>query len=123
MRLIYEFAEYLVSAWRLSNPGERIPIDGGRLDLALSALREHLPERFGDILSFGNTRPGFRCYELSDVMHAAYQNLLVTAPTPAHRSVDVVIDDFVARMLLGRRGHCREDAKRFGERLALELAV
>jgi hypothetical protein len=121
MRPIYEFAEFLTSSWRLANPGRPLPISDGRLDMALEAVVPSGPERFRDLLSFGNTRAGYTCYELADVLHAAYGNLLVTAPTPAHLAVDVVIDDTVASILLRRRGLAREEAAEFGRRLAAEI--
>ncbi|MBY3155486.1 hypothetical protein HFO56_24470 [Rhizobium laguerreae] len=43
-------------------------------------------------------------FEFAEVLHAAFANLLVTAPSPAHKTVDVTIDDRVATMLLRRRG-------------------
>lgn len=86
--------------------------------MALEAAVPSGPERFRDLLSFGNTRVGYRCYELADVLHAAYGNLLVTTPTSANLAVDVVIDDTVASILLRRRGLAREKAPEFGRRLA-----
>lgn len=121
MREIYEFAEFLASSWRLGNPGVPLPIANGRLDIALEASIPSLPQRFHDVLSFGNTRVGYRCYELADVLHAAYANLLVTAPTPAHRDVDVVIDNTVASMLLRRRGIAADDAAAFATSLKAEM--
>jgi hypothetical protein len=121
MREIYEFAEFLACSWRLANPGIPLPIAGGRLDIALEQRVSSLPERFQGVLSFGNTRVGSRCYELTDVLHAAYANLLVTAPTPAHTAVEVVIDDTVASMLLRRRGIAADDAAAFATSLKAEM--
>jgi hypothetical protein len=67
-------------------------------------------------------RIGYRGYELADVLHAAYANLLVTAPTPAHTAVDVVIDEAVASILLRRRGIAVVDAVAFAKSLRDEMA-
>ncbi|TLX15793.1 hypothetical protein [Rhizobium sp. MHM7A] len=104
MREIYEFAEFFAAGWRLAYPGKAIPINDGRLDQALQKVRTSLPAKFLELLSFGTTRIGFRCYELPEILHAGFNNLLLSAPTPAHTSVDVIIDDQTARILLRRRG-------------------
>ncbi|MCS4088945.1 hypothetical protein [Rhizobium sp. BK176] len=122
MREIYEFAEFLACSWRLGNPGVPMPIADGRLDMALEAGLDALPERFHGVLSFGNTRTGYRCYEMTDVLHAAYANLLVTAPTPAHTTVDIVIDEPVASILLRRRGIAAGDAAAFAKSLRERMA-
>jgi transcriptional regulator of met regulon len=103
-REIYEFAEFFVAGWRLSFPGRTIPINDGRLDHALYEIKASIPVKFEKILTFGTTRTGFRCYELAEILHAGFNNLLLSAPTPAHTSVDVMIDDETARILLRRRG-------------------
>jgi hypothetical protein len=56
------------------------------------------------------------------VLHAAYANLLVTAPTPAHTGVDVVIARNVASMLLRRRGLAADDAAAFAKSLQAQIA-
>jgi len=104
MREIYEFAEFFAAGWRLAYPGKAIPINDGRLDQALHEIRTSLPAKFPELLTFGTTRIGFRCYELPEILHAGFNNLLFSAPTPAHTSVDVMIDDETARILLRRRG-------------------
>lgn len=104
MRAVYEFAEFIASGWRLAYPGKPIPINDGRLDHALHEIKTSLPDKFRELLTFGTTRVGFRCYELPDVLHAGFNNLLLSAPTPAHTSVSVMIDDETARILLRRRG-------------------
>lgn len=76
MRGIYEFAEFLFSGWRLANPGHSLPIHDGKLDQALHNNMDGLPVKFKMILTFGTTRIGFRCYDLMDVLHAGYDNLL-----------------------------------------------
>lgn len=117
MREIYEFAEFLASAWRLANRDERIPTSHGVLDQALFEMREKLPENFRDLLTFGNTRVGFRCYELPDVLYAAQANLLTSEPNPTYLTTSVQIDDTVARMLLRRRSVNTTEAVSFAKEL------
>jgi hypothetical protein len=117
MRKIFEFAEFLACAWRLAAQNERIPTSHGILDQALFDLRNELPDQFHDELTFGNTRVGFRCYELPDVLYAAQANLLTSEPNPTYLTTAVQIDDSTARRLLMRREIGPDLAKKFGERL------
>lgn len=117
MRELFEFAEYLACAWRLANPGEGIPTSYGILDKAIFELKDDLPEKFKSSLSFGNTRVGFRCYELPDVLFAAQANLLTSEPNPTYLTTAVQIDDAVARLLLRRRDVDIDRAKEFAKAL------
>ncbi|MGO6747288.1 hypothetical protein ACCS93_33310 [Rhizobium ruizarguesonis] len=118
MREIYEFAEFLASAWRLANKDERIPTSHGVLDQALYEMKEELPAKFQDLLTFGNTRVGFRCYELPDILYAAQANLLTSEPNPTYLTTAVQIDDTVANMLLRRRRVDVPEAIGFAKELA-----
>lgn len=117
-RDIYECAEFLVAGWRLCHPGKTLPINDGRLDHALNEVKAALPVRFKDVLSFGVSRAGFRCYELTELLHASFNNLLLSAPTPAHSRVDVLIDDTTAHILLRRRGIAPHETQEFANRLS-----
>ncbi len=117
-RDIYECAEFLAAGWRLCHPGKTLPINDGRLDQALHEVKAELPERFQGVLSFGVTRTGFRCYELTEILHAGFNNLLLSAPTPAHSRVDVLIDDTTAHILLRRRGIAPHVAQEFANLLS-----
>jgi hypothetical protein len=123
MRDIYEFAEFFASGWRLANPNLHIPINDGRVDLSLYECRASLPDRFRSTLTFGNTRIGFRCYELPEILHAAYNNLLISAPTPAHMSANVIIDETTAYSLLRRRGITPDEAITFSKEVAMTLVT
>lgn len=118
MREIYEFAEFLSSAWRLANKEERIPTSHGVLDQALYEMKDKLPSNFGELLTFGNTRVGFRCYELPDILYAAQANLLTSEPNPTYLTTAVQIDDSVAKMLLRRRRIDTHQATEFAKELA-----
>jgi hypothetical protein len=122
MREIYEFAEFLSSAWRLANKDERIPTSHGVLDQALYEMKDELPAKFRDLLTFGNTRVGFRCYELPDILYAAQANLLTSEPNPTYLTTAVQIDDTVANMLLKRRRVDVSDAVAFARELARHTA-
>lgn len=122
-RPVYEIAEYLISGWLLANPGVSLPINDGRLDIALhhTIQSKHLPHV--EILSFGNTRTGFRCYELHDILHAAFNNLLLSAPTPAHSMAKPIIDSTTALSLLRRRNLNVDDAKSFATELLQQIPI
>jgi hypothetical protein len=106
MREHFEFAEFLAAAWRLANTGAddaRMPTSHGILDQALYELRDDLPENFKRTLSFGNTRIGFRCYELADILYCAQANLLTSEPNPTYLTTAVQIGEGTARRILRRR--------------------
>jgi hypothetical protein len=117
MRDLFEFAGFLASAWKLANPEDRLHTSHGILDAALYDLRDQLPERFRDVLSFGNTRVGFRCYELPDVLYCAQANLLTSEPNPTYLTTSVQIEEGTARRLLRRQSISPDLAREFGARL------
>jgi hypothetical protein len=124
MRDLFEFAEFLTSAWKLANDGERLPTSHGVLDAALFELKDQLPQRFHDTLSFGNTRVGFRCYELPDVLYCAQANLLTSEPNPTYLTTQVQIEQGTARRLMRRQNIGADAASAFGKHLksAIERA-
>ena len=117
MRDIFEFAEFLASAWRLGNPQERMPTSHGILDMALFQLRDRLPSQFRNSLSFGTTRVGFRCYELPEIIYASQANLLTSEPNPTYLSTEIQISEETARRLLRRRSLDPKEAESFGKAL------
>jgi hypothetical protein len=119
MRDLFEFAEFLAAAWKLANGDERLPTSHGILDAALYAIRDELPERFRETLSFGNTRIGFRCYELPDVLYCAQANLLTSEPNPTYLTTTIQIEEGTARRLLRRQHLPAEVGRQFGEQLRL----
>lgn len=121
MREYYELAEYLAASWRLANEGDvRMPTSHGILDEALYELRERLPDRFRDAISFGNTRVGFRCYELPQILYCAQANLLTSEPNPTYLTTSIQIDADAARRLVKQQGFAPADARKFGELLSLK---
>jgi hypothetical protein len=103
MQEIYELAEYIFCGWRLAHGTAPLPTRDGVLDLAMEKHAAMLPERLSSPLSFGNTRVGFRCYELPEVLHAAQANLLAEGGDAWHASLRTTIDDATARTILRRR--------------------
>lgn len=120
MRTLYEFAEYLAASWRLANGEARMPTSHGILDEALCKLQSELPERFRDVLSFGNTRVGFRCYELPQILYCAQANLLTSEPNPTYLTTSIQIDEDAARRIVKRLDLIPAEAKRFGKELSLK---
>jgi hypothetical protein len=120
MREHFEFAEFLASAWRLANTDSddsRIPTSHGILDQALYELRKELPPRFRELLTFGNTRVGFRCYELPDILYSAQANLLTSEPNPTYLTTAVQIRESTARRILRRRNIDPAVGREFGHKL------
>jgi hypothetical protein len=123
MREHFEFAEFLAAAWRLANPDAdgRIPTSHGILDQALYELRNELPSKFREFLTFGNTRVGFRCYELPDILYSAQANLLTSEPNPTYLTTAVQIKEETARRILRRRKIDPEVGRECGSKLKLAV--
>jgi hypothetical protein len=124
MREHFEFAEFLAAAWRLTNTDSddrRIPTSHGILDQALYELRDELPPRFREFLTFGNTRVGFRCYELPDILYSAQANLLTSEPNPTYLTTAVQIREGTARRILRRRKIDPEVGREFGSKLKVTV--
>ena len=117
MRELFEFAEFLTSAWRLANPHDRMPTSHGILDQALWELRERLPIKFRSTLSFGNTRVGFRCYEIPGILYCAQANRLSSEPNSNYLTTEIQIGDETARRFLRRYGVSAKEASAFGQAL------
>jgi hypothetical protein len=83
-----------------------------------------LPEQLKGVLSFGNTRIGFRCYELPDILYCAQANLLTSEPNPTYLTTAVQIEAGTARRLLRRRKLDPDFGRDFGLKLkkAIEKA-
>jgi len=125
MREYFELAEFLAAAWRLAigDGDARLPTSHGVLDQALFDLRDDLPEKLRNVLSFGNTRIGFRCYELPEILYCAQANLLTSEPNPTYLTTSVQIGQDTARQMLRRRKIGPEFGKRFGLKLIEAIDV
>jgi len=122
MRKDYEFAEFLVAAWRLASPGERLPTSHGILDQALERVSSQLPDRFKDYLSFFDARTGRLCRELPAVLRSAQESFLTSEPNPTYLTAEVKIDNFLAHDLLDELKITPEAADAFGRMLKRAIA-
>ena len=124
MRELFQMAEFLAASWRLANGNERMATSHGVLDEALHETVDALPDQLKDALTFGNTRVGFRCYELPDVLYCAQANLLTSEPNPTYLTTAVQIDEGAARRLIKRQSLDVGKAREFGLKLqdAIEAA-
>jgi hypothetical protein len=118
MQIHYEFANFLVSAWRLARPGVRIPTSHGILDRALEELAAELPERFRGKLTFVETPIGRLCLELPEVLRAAQESYLTSEPNPTYKTAEVKVSAAAAFDLLDRLEIDIADAKGFGIKLS-----
>jgi hypothetical protein len=118
MRIHYELANFLVSAWRLARPGERLPTSHGILDRALEQSQSSLPSKFRGRLTFVESPIGRLCREVPDMLRAAQESYLTSEPNPSYRTAEVKISAAAAFDLLDRLGISVEDARKFGEELA-----
>jgi len=123
MRTDYEFAEFLVAAWRLANPGVRLPTSHGVLDQALERVSHALPEQFQGYLTFFDARTGRLCRELPAVLRSAQESFLTSEPNPTYLTAEVKIDSFFAHDLLDGLQIKSEIANEFGEKLKEAIAA
>jgi hypothetical protein len=124
MREHFEFAEFLAAAWRLAHPQSNdvcMPTSHGVLDRALYELRDELPEKLRGVLSFGNTRVGFRCYELSDILFSAQANMLTSEPNPTYLTTEIQIGEETARRILFKRHLDPDTCEQFGKKLTAAI--
>lgn len=118
MRIHYELANFLISAWRLAKPGTRLPTSHGILDRALEELSGKLPERFIGSLTFVDTPIGRLCREVPEILRAAQESYLSSEPNPTYRTAEVKIGAAAAFDLLDGLQIDVERAKNFGLDLA-----
>jgi hypothetical protein len=118
MRIYYELANFLLSAWRLGRPGVRLPTSHGILDRALEEASPALPDRFKGKLTFVETPIGRLCRELPEILRAAQESYLTSEPNPTYKTAEVKLSSAAAFDLLDRLGIDVEVAKEFGEKLS-----
>ena len=118
MRIYYELANFLLSAWRLGRPGVRLPTSHGILDRALEDAAPALPDRFKGKLTFVETPIGRLCRELPEILRAAQESYLTSEPNPTYKTAEVKLSAAAAFDLLDRLDIDVEVAKKFGERLS-----
>ena len=118
MRIHYELANFLVSAWRLARPGVRLPTSHGILDRALEDTAAELPDRFKGKLTFVETPIGRLCRELPDILRAAQESYLTSEPNPTYKTAEVKVSAAAAFELLDSLEIDIDKAKRFGQKLS-----
>ena len=115
MKVHYELAEFLVAAWRLARPGERLPTSHGILDRALSKSLDKMPLRLAKVLTFVETPVGRLCADVPDILRAAQESYLTSEPNPSYKTSEVKISSGEARKLLRNLGVEVTEARKFGE--------
>lgn len=110
-RELFEIAEYLAAAWRLSKGHALMSVREPNFSSALEHLANYLPN--GEQLEFANTRIGRRCLDAEQIVFAMQANLLADLNLVAG-TMSMTIDETVARVLLRRRGHNIQSAQDFG---------
>jgi hypothetical protein len=121
MRIYYQLANFLVSAWRLGRPGVRLPTSHGILDRALEDVARELPDRFKDKLTFVETPIGRLCRELPEILRAAQESYLTSEPNPTYKTSEVKLSAAAAFDLLDRLEIEIEEAKTFGQKLSISI--
>ena len=118
MRVYYELANFVVSAWKLAQKDERIPASLGILDKALEVVASELPERFSNSLRFVDMPVGRLCVELPDILRCAGESYLITEPN-FHETVGIKIGASRAMDLLDDLDIDITAAVEFGRKLAI----
>jgi hypothetical protein len=92
-----------------------VPLSDGRLDQALHAVQAHLPPAFQGMLLFSNTRVGFRCLDLPELIFAAQASGLLHAVGPDFTQGELTFTEDAARRLIKRLGLSPVAARAFGQ--------
>ncbi|TLX16914.1 hypothetical protein [Rhizobium sp. MHM7A] len=117
-KIYYEFANFLISSWRLGQPGRDLPVGHERLDRALEAVESHIPTRFQGVLLFCDSAVGRVCHTLPAILQAAAESHLIQPIPPRYLNDRVVIGASRAMDILENLDIEIEDGKAFGKQLA-----
>jgi hypothetical protein len=112
-----ESAELLTALWCLGAPGERMPTSHGLLDRALHRLRDKLPSKLGNSLTFSNTGVGLRCFELPGILLSAQEALLTSEPNPTYLATDIILEEDSARQIVVSASMSTREARVLGREL------
>ena len=121
MRVHYELAEFLVAAWRLTRPGERLPTSHGVLDRALAQSLDEMPPRLAEALTFVETPVGRLCEDVPDILRAAQESYLTSEPNPTYKTSEVKVSIEEAEELLRDLDVGVAEARKFGEALSAAM--
>ncbi len=115
----HRLAQLIVSCWRISGKGGRIPTSHGLLDRALKAVTDRggFPEWARQRLHFVDSRIGLQCVELPAILEWAQRAQLTSAPNPSYETTEIKVSDRVARRLLDDLQVADEEAKSWGDDL------
>lgn len=117
---IYDVAELIIASWKLANGSERMPTSHGILDRALKDLlasEPDVPTWVHDSLTFADTRVGFRCLELPEILDSAQESGLTSEPNPTYVTTAIKVDDLICRRILRDLGISEDAARRWGIRI------
>jgi hypothetical protein len=119
MNRLHDLAQLVISCWRLSTDDRLIPTSNGVLDLALKRAVDEgaFPGWARKAMHFVDSRSGWECVELTEILKWAQQAQLTTAPNPSYQTAEVQVSERVAQTLLRRLGVSNEDASRWGTAL------
>lgn len=121
-RVDYEFADFLVAAWRLALPDQPLTVGFEVLDRALENMAKSLPMKFSGVLVFSETPVGRACQNLPTILQAAIDSHLIHVLPPSYRHYDVLITPSFAMDLLDDLDIDIQDALAFGRGLDQTLA-
>ncbi|MEJ7596253.1 MAG: hypothetical protein WKF77_32500 [Planctomycetaceae bacterium] len=126
MNELHQLAQLIVSCWRMSGQGGRIPTSHGMLDRALKSVVDNdgFPDWARKNLTFVDSRIGLQCVELPGILEWAQRAQLTSAPNPSYETTEVQVSDRVASRLLRDLKVEAEQASAWGRMLreATEVA-
>lgn len=120
MNRMPQLAKLLVCSWVLGgNDSQDLPTSHGVLDRALQLAREQgaLPEWFWQQMHFAESRVGYQCVELPELLEWAQTAELTEVPNPTYRRTRIKVTPGVARRMLADLDVAAAEAAAWGEAL------
>lgn len=119
MNELHKLAQLIVSCWRVSGEGGRIPTSHGMLDRVLKSVVDSggFPDWARRNLTFVDSRIGLQCVELPGILEWAQRAQLTSAPNPSYETTEVQVSVRVASRLLQDLSVSDDNARAWGKML------
>jgi len=119
MDRLHDVARLLISSLVLAKDEgvKRIPTSHGLLDKAIQDSLQRFPAWAREQIHMADSRVGWRCVEMPEILGWAQAAELTSAPNPYYREMELTASPYVASVLLKRLGVDVAEARLLGEAL------
>ena len=118
MDRLHDVARLLISSVVLAKEeGRRIPTSHGLLDKAIQDSLDQFPAWAREQIHMADSRVGWRCVEMPEILGWAQAAELTSAPNPYYREMELNATPYVANVLLKRLGVGTTEARQLGQAL------